>query len=63
AAPWLGTPRAGIDRFAAILRDAGVATTVRDTRGRSIEAACGQLHAQLARRSLQPQPERELVLA
>jgi 23S rRNA (adenine2503-C2)-methyltransferase len=63
AAPWLGTPRAGIDRFAAILRDAGVATTVRDTRGRSIEAACGQLHAQLARRSLQPLPERELVLA
>jgi len=40
-----------------------VATTVRDTRGRSIEAACGQLHAQLARRSLQPLPERELVLA
>jgi 23S rRNA (adenine2503-C2)-methyltransferase len=63
AAPWLGTPRAGIDRFAAILRDAGVATTVRDTRGRSIEAACGQLHAQLAPRALQPLPERGLVLA
>jgi hypothetical protein len=29
-----------------------VATTVRDTRGRSIEAACGQLHAQLSQRSL-----------
>jgi 23S rRNA (adenine2503-C2)-methyltransferase len=52
AAPWSGTPRPGIDRFAAILRGAGVATTVRDTRGRSIEAACGQLHAQLSRRAL-----------
>ncbi|MGH2462377.1 MAG: 23S rRNA (adenine(2503)-C(2))-methyltransferase RlmN [Candidatus Limnocylindria bacterium] len=52
AAPWVGTTRAGIDRFARVLRGAGVATTVRDTRGRSIEAACGQLHAQLARRPL-----------
>lgn len=26
--------------------------TVRDTRGRDIDAACGQLHAQLAGRSL-----------
>jgi 23S rRNA (adenine2503-C2)-methyltransferase len=52
AAPWRGTPRDGIERFAAILRGAGVATTVRDTRGRSIEAACGQLHAQLTRRAV-----------
>jgi hypothetical protein len=29
-----------------------VTTTVRDTRGRVIEAACGQLHAQLAGREL-----------
>ncbi len=49
---WSGTPAAGIARFSAILRDAGVAVTVRDTRGREIEAACGQLHAQLAGRSL-----------
>jgi len=63
AAPWGGTPRAGIDRFARVLRDAGVATTVRDTRGRSIEAACGQLHAQLAKRPLRALPELELVPA
>jgi adenine C2-methylase RlmN of 23S rRNA A2503 and tRNA A37 len=29
-----------------------VAVTLRDTRGREIEAACGQLHAQLAGREL-----------
>ncbi|HEY7738073.1 MAG TPA: 23S rRNA (adenine(2503)-C(2))-methyltransferase RlmN [Candidatus Limnocylindria bacterium] len=52
AAPWRGTPREGIERFADILRRGGVATTVRDTRGRSIEAACGQLHAQLTKRAL-----------
>jgi 23S rRNA (adenine2503-C2)-methyltransferase len=49
---WSGTPAAGIERFSRILRDGGVAVTVRDTRGREIEAACGQLHAQLAGRSL-----------
>jgi 23S rRNA (adenine2503-C2)-methyltransferase len=64
AAPWRGTPREGIDRFAGILRAAGVATTVRDTRGRSIEAACGQLHAQLARRAVRQRAALpELVLA
>jgi 23S rRNA (adenine2503-C2)-methyltransferase len=51
AAPWRGTPRPAIDRFAGVLRVAGVPTTVRDTRGRSIEAACGQLHAQLTKRA------------
>jgi 23S rRNA (adenine2503-C2)-methyltransferase len=49
---WSGTPAAGISRFSSILRDSGVTVTVRDTRGREIEAACGQLHAQLAGRSL-----------
>ena len=49
---WSGTPAAGIERFWRILRDGGVAATVRDTRGREIEAACGQLHAQLAGKSL-----------
>jgi 23S rRNA (adenine2503-C2)-methyltransferase len=61
AAPWQGTTREGIDRFAAILRQAGVATTIRDTRGRSIEAACGQLHAQIAR-SRRVKPAAELAL-
>jgi 23S rRNA (adenine2503-C2)-methyltransferase len=49
---WSGTSAAGISRFSSILRDGGVTVTVRDTRGREIEAACGQLHAQLAGKSL-----------
>jgi len=54
--PWSGSSRARIDAFAAIVRARGVPLTVRDTRGREIEAACGQLHAQLAGREL-PRPE------
>ena len=50
---WTGTPAAGIERFVRRLRDGGTSVTVRDTRGREIEAACGQLHAQLAGRSMQ----------
>jgi len=49
---WSGTPAMGIERFVAILRPGGVTVTVRDTRGREIDAACGQLHAQLSGRSL-----------
>jgi 23S rRNA (adenine2503-C2)-methyltransferase len=49
---WSGTPAAAIDRFVHRLRDSGVSVTVRDTRGREIDAACGQLHAQLTGRSL-----------
>ncbi len=49
---WSGTSAAGIERFARTVRDAGVTVTVRDTRGREIDAACGQLHAQLAGKSL-----------
>jgi len=49
---WSGTARPGVDRFAARIRASGVSVTIRDTRGREIEAACGQLHAQLAGRSL-----------
>ena len=52
---WSGTPPAGIAAFAGVLRTARVPVTVRDTRGREIEAACGQLHAQLAGREL-PRP-------
>jgi 23S rRNA (adenine2503-C2)-methyltransferase len=55
---WSGTPLGRVRAFADVLRAAGVTVTVRDTRGREIEAACGQLHAQLAGRSL-----RELQLA
>jgi 23S rRNA (adenine2503-C2)-methyltransferase len=49
---WSGTDAAGVRRFAATIERAGVPVTVRDTRGREIEAACGQLHAQLAGRPL-----------
>jgi 23S rRNA (adenine2503-C2)-methyltransferase len=49
---WSGTPAAGISRFSGVLRASGIGVTVRDTRGREIEAACGQLHAQLAGKAL-----------
>jgi 23S rRNA (adenine2503-C2)-methyltransferase len=49
---WSGTPAMAIERFVGILRAGGLTATVRDTRGREIDAACGQLHAQLAGRSL-----------
>jgi 23S rRNA (adenine2503-C2)-methyltransferase len=55
---WSGTPVDGIRRFVDVLRDGGIGVTVRDTRGREIEAACGQLHAQLAGRSLPEARER-----
>ena len=37
------SPPARIRRFVKLLDDSGVSVTVRDTRGREIEAACGQL--------------------
>jgi 23S rRNA (adenine2503-C2)-methyltransferase len=49
---WSGTSAAGVRAFASEVEQAGVPVTVRDTRGREIEAACGQLHAQLARRPI-----------
>ncbi len=49
---WSGTSAAGVRAFAATIQRAGVPVTVRDTRGREIEAACGQLHAQLGARPL-----------
>ena len=49
---WSGTPDAGVRAFAAVLERAGVRVTVRDTRGREIEAACGQLHAQLKKQPI-----------
>lgn len=56
---WSGTPAAGVNAFATVLEQAGVRVTVRDTRGREIEAACGQLHAQLKKQPIrreQPVP-------
>jgi 23S rRNA (adenine2503-C2)-methyltransferase len=51
---WSGTSAAGVRSFAQLLQTAGVPVTVRDTRGREIEAACGQLHAQLAGTPIRP---------
>jgi len=41
--PVLGSPRARIKTFVDALERQHVNVTVRDTRGRSIDAACGQL--------------------
>jgi 23S rRNA (adenine2503-C2)-methyltransferase len=43
--PAVGTPRDGVLRFRDALRHGGVNVTVRATRGRDIDAACGQLAA------------------
>ncbi len=45
---WKATPRARIEAFARILADAGVAVTIRESRGQDIAAACGQLRAEHA---------------
>jgi len=42
-APVEGTPREGIRRFARILEDEGIPTTIRWSRGVDVGAACGQL--------------------
>jgi 23S rRNA (adenine2503-C2)-methyltransferase len=42
---------ARVDRFVGVLRDAGVVTHVRDTRGDDVSAACGQLAGPLAARA------------
>jgi 23S rRNA (adenine2503-C2)-methyltransferase len=41
------SPRDGIRRFAHALKDAGIVTTIRKTRGDDIDAACGQLAGQV----------------
>jgi 23S rRNA (adenine2503-C2)-methyltransferase len=44
--PWQASPMATIEHFAAILRDAGIGTTIRRNRGQEVGAACGQLAAE-----------------
>ncbi len=46
--PWTASPMPVIERFAATLRGAGIATTIRRNRGQEIGAACGQLAAEHA---------------
>ncbi len=45
---WDASPKPVEREFVRRLREAGVATTVRDTRGREIDGACGQLAASAA---------------
>lgn len=44
--PWMASPMAVIEQFAATLRRAGISTTIRRNRGQAIGAACGQLAAE-----------------
>jgi len=46
--PWTASRDDVIERFAAILADAGVTATIRRNRGQEIGAACGQLAAERA---------------
>ena len=43
--PFLPTPRPQIERFRQLLLDRGIHATVRESRGREVQAACGQLAA------------------
>jgi 23S rRNA (adenine2503-C2)-methyltransferase len=46
--PWTASPMPVIERFAAVLGAAGIATTIRRNRGQEIGAACGQLAGERA---------------
>jgi 23S rRNA (adenine2503-C2)-methyltransferase len=46
--PWSASPMLVIERFAGVLRDAGVGVTIRRNRGQEVGAACGQLAAEHA---------------
>jgi 23S rRNA (adenine2503-C2)-methyltransferase len=46
--PWQASPMPVVERFARLLRDAGISTTIRRNRGQEIGAACGQLAAERA---------------
>lgn len=45
--PFLPTPRPQIERFRQFLLDKGVHATIRESRGKDVQAACGQLAAQV----------------
>lgn len=47
----LRSPRDRVSRFASVLQDAGIVTTVRKTRGDDIDAACGQLAGEVQDRT------------
>jgi 23S rRNA (adenine2503-C2)-methyltransferase len=45
------SPRPAIERFSALLNQAGIVTTTRKTRGDDIDAACGQLAGRIKDRT------------
>jgi 23S rRNA (adenine2503-C2)-methyltransferase len=47
--PYHAPDRAGVRRFRELLQAQGLNVTVRDTRGREADAACGQLHERVMR--------------
>src|SRR5213593_3042073 len=47
--PYRAPDRAGVRRFKALVEAQGLNVTVRDTRGREADAACGQLHERVMR--------------
>jgi 23S rRNA (adenine2503-C2)-methyltransferase len=49
SADYKATPEGGIDAFARVLRDAGVPVTVRHSRGRDVDAACGMLGSEMVK--------------
>ena len=57
--PAAPSPRRRIEAFANALRAAGVNVTIRDTRGRTIDAACGQLRSEHERARRNPAPTRQ----
>jgi len=49
--------RSRVNKFAALLRHAGVSATVRRTRGTGIQAACGQLRSRFAAERIGPEAQ------
>src|SRR5712691_8468808 len=47
--PYQAPDRAGVRRFRELVEAQGLNVTVRDTRGRGVDAACGQLHERVMR--------------
>jgi 23S rRNA (adenine2503-C2)-methyltransferase len=50
---WSRPPRARQEKFLSILRDHGIAATLRREKGHDIDAACGQLRLQTRRKTLE----------
>lgn len=66
---WTASTKHATDTFVRTLTDAGISTTVRDTRGSDIDGACGQLAAEVvdrdhvARRAAQAQADVDARIA